>query len=297
MRSVWSELLLAVLALVLLPRSALGAEPDTVRLTVPYRSQLDGDPYQGGNCGPATMGMILAAYGKQVPTQELRALVNDLQGTWGTYDSGTFIENLGVIAERHGLKPLDLFAGTKLRRWTLDDVRGHLQAGHPVVPQVWFRGLPGRENRDYNGDHYIVLTGYEGDDFLYSDSIDSDGPGANRRISATQLENAWRNSDFPYAALAIAGPDGRGSLLPTLTPTPTQTPTPRPTATATASPSPSPTATPEPSPMPPPPIATPTVTGGVAGDLAGLGPPPPLVSGSVLIALLGTIAIVGRRRS
>lgn len=210
-----------------------GAAGEERRLAVPYRSQLDGDPYQGGNCGPATMGMILAAFGKQVPTTELRGLVNDMQGTWGDYDSGTLIENLAAIGDHYGLRPVDLFTGAKdkkgkdvFRRWTLDDLRRQLDAGRPVVPQVWFPALPGREKAAYRGDHYLALTGYEGDEFVYNDSIDRDGPGANRRISAAQLEKAWRNSDFPYAAVAFAGPPERAAVpwvaraLPTSTPAP-----------------------------------------------------------------------------
>jgi hypothetical protein len=40
--------------------SGAGAAGEARRLVVPYRSQLDGDPYQGGNCGPATMAMVVA---------------------------------------------------------------------------------------------------------------------------------------------------------------------------------------------------------------------------------------------
>ena len=64
-----------------------------------------------------------------------------------------------------------------------------------------------------NGDHYIVLTGYGADAVIYNDPIDKEGPGASRRMSWAQFDNAWRNSDFPYAALSIGGSDARPSLL------------------------------------------------------------------------------------
>jgi len=261
-----------------------------VRLLVPYRSQLDGSPYAGANCGPAVMGMVLAAYGREVPTADLRALVNDLQGTWGRYDEGTFIQNLAVIAERYGLRALDLYDGRRLRRWTLEDVRRHLRAGHPVVPQVRFRDLPGRQESPYRGDHYIVITGYEGEVFLYNDPIDRDGPGMDRRISAAQFERAWRNADPRYAraALAVAGPNG--GLTPVPSPTPTATPSPTATPTIT----PSPTVMPAPSATPTPPavtVASPLPPSALSGDgSARVAPGGPLavwLGGGALLLLVG----------
>ncbi|HEY3081719.1 MAG TPA: C39 family peptidase [Chloroflexota bacterium] len=213
----WLLGLLLVVSL-LLPASAAAAE--THRLAVPYRSQLDGNPYEEADCGPAVMAMVLAAYGRYVPTGEVRGLVNDLQGTWGVYEAGSFIENLAVIAGRYGLQARGLFPATPgagkgkpgknvLRRWTLAELRRALEAGQPVVPQVRYRSLPGHEESDYWGDHFVVLTGYDGDAFVYHDPVDRHGPGEDRRVPAAQLDAAWRTSEFPYAAFAVVGLDGR----------------------------------------------------------------------------------------
>jgi hypothetical protein len=214
-------LVLLLLAVVALPPSALAAS-GAHRLAVPYRSQLDGNPYEEADCGPAVMAMVLGAYGQDVSTVELRAVVNDLQGTWGVYEAGSFIENLVVVAGRYGLRPRGLFpaapgAGQRrpgknvLRRWTVAELRRSLEAGQPVVPQVRYRGLPGHEQAEYWGDHFVVVTGYDGDAFVYHDPVDRHEPGADRRVPAAQLEAAWRTSEFPYAAFAVAGPDGRGA--------------------------------------------------------------------------------------
>jgi uncharacterized protein YvpB len=190
------------------------------QLAVPYRSQLDGNPWELADCGPASLAMVLAAYGKSVPTAEVRAIVNDLQDTWGNNDAGTFLENIGLIASRYGLQPIGMFKAPgvykyedkMLRRWTLAELRAQLDAGRPFIPQVWYRGLPGRERKAYDGDHFIVITGYQGDDFIYNDPIDKDGIGAERRISAARLDLAWRNADFPYAGVALGGPASRASV-------------------------------------------------------------------------------------
>jgi uncharacterized protein YvpB len=194
----------------------LAGQPDARWLPVPYRSQLDGNPYEMADCGPSSLAMVLAAYGKDVPTMDVRKHVNKLQGTEGAYDSGTFIENIFWVAKSYGMRPNGLWPNPQAKnhkKWTLDEVRAKLDDGQPIIPQVWYRGLPGRESKAYNGDHYIVLIGYAGDDFLYNDPIDKDGPGYARRISAAQLDKAWRNSDFPYAGVAIGGPPERASLL------------------------------------------------------------------------------------
>ncbi|MBI3967773.1 MAG: LysM peptidoglycan-binding domain-containing protein [Chloroflexi bacterium] len=182
--------------------AAVEEEDDTpsrlVRLAVPFRTQFDGSAYQGGNCGPASLAMVLAAFGKVVPTGDLRAIVNDLQGTWRIYDSGTAIDNLATIARRHGLQPT-------LRRWTLDDVRDQLRAGQPLIPQVRYRALPGRAGSRYGGDHYIVITGFDGDEFIYNDPASDIYPGHQRRMSARTLLNAWSTSSYPMGAVAVGG--------------------------------------------------------------------------------------------
>jgi hypothetical protein len=216
-RSLGVVLLLA-LTLAAWPAAA-SADAGARHLSVPYRSQMDGSPDEDGNCGPAAMSMVLGAYGRTVSIAEARGLVNDLQGTWGVEGAGTFIENLAVIGQRHGLRAWGLVpepataltrppGKNKLRRWTLDGLRAQLGAGFPVVPQVRYRDLPGHESSDYWGDHYVVVTGYEGAEFIYNDPVDKYEPGYARRIAAAQLDKAWRSSSFPYAAVSFSGPEG-----------------------------------------------------------------------------------------
>jgi hypothetical protein len=103
------------------------------------------------------------------------------------------------------LQGLDLMENGRYRRWTLDDVRAHLRAGHPVIPELRYRMMPGREWLWIGTDHYVVITGMVGDDFVINDPIAMDGHG-ERIISAASLQRAWMSSDFPGAAVAIARP-------------------------------------------------------------------------------------------
>jgi len=205
------------------PRPPEGPLPagDLRWIPVPYRSQFDGNPYEDSDCGPASLSMVLAAFGKTVPAVEVRGLVNQLQGTQGVYDAGTAIENLAEIGRRHGLRPYGLEApGGGFTVWSLIGLRQAIDAGNPVIPQVWYRGLPDRRQRPYDGDHYIVITGYVGDAFIYNDPVDRDAPGNARVMSAAQLDLAWRNGDFPYAAVAFAGSAERPALAARIIPRP-----------------------------------------------------------------------------
>jgi hypothetical protein len=170
----------------------------------PYRSQLDGSAYAEANCGPTTLGMALDAFGISVPPNQVRAEALDAQHMHGN-GTGTLITALAQVAQNHGLQALDLFADDgSINRWTLDDIRSHLQREQPVIVQVRYRSLPGRGGAYYFGDHYILVTGIVGDGFLYNDPINVDGLGWDRVISGGALETAMNASDARYSHAAVA---------------------------------------------------------------------------------------------
>jgi hypothetical protein len=179
---------------------------DIAHVFAPYRSPLDGAPYAEANCGPTAVGMVLEAFGISVPSRQLRAEALDAQHMFGN-GVGTLITALSAVVERHGLSSFDLYAaGGGLYHWTLDDIRAHVQQGHPVVVQVRYRSLPGRGGVYYFGDHYIVITGVVPDGFLYNDPIDIDGLGWDRVMSGDRLRTAMDASDrrYAYSAFAVA---------------------------------------------------------------------------------------------
>ncbi|MBI3965775.1 MAG: C39 family peptidase [Chloroflexi bacterium] len=179
-------------------------------LAVPYRSQLDADRYAGANCGPASLAMALGAFGIDVPTRDLRTRVNQIQGTAGDYDSGTTLEAIAQIGEEHGLHPFGLLEGKKkYRQWTLDEIRAELRRGHVFIPQVHYRSLPGHEDGNPHIDHFVILTGVLGDRFVYSDPAFPGWHGTRLTIGEERLRLAWEKGDYPYAAVAFAGPVDR----------------------------------------------------------------------------------------
>ena len=175
-----------------------------VSMDVPYRTQLDGSLSAAANCGPASIGMTLDSFGISLGTNQIRAAAMRSMGIWDPF-SGTTLESLRDVVEANGLQGLDLEGDRRYKRWTLDDVRAHLRAGHPVIPQLRYRLMPGREWVWVTYDHYVVITGFDGDEFTYNDPIALGGKG-ERTMTSQQLLRAWMNSDAPGAAVAVARP-------------------------------------------------------------------------------------------
>jgi hypothetical protein len=184
-----------------------------VRISVPYRSQLDGSDYAGSNCGPTVLGMALESFGMNVPPPDVRGQVlNSEDFKPDDADAGSFIWALARVAQSHGLQAHGLYEGDGggLHRWTLDEVRASVRLGQPVIVQVVYRGLPGREDSGYYGDHYVIITGLMGDNFLYNDPIGGaeahEAPGYDRLMTPTELRRAMRASDtgYQYTAFGLA---------------------------------------------------------------------------------------------
>ncbi len=180
-------------------------EPSAVRISVPYRTQLDDTPWASANCGPTALSMGLEYLGRRVSSERVRRVVLDAQNIHGN-DVGTFIWALAAAAGHFEARAIGLYEGGVQRRWSTDDVRHHVENGEPVILQVAYRALPGRENALYGGDHYIIVTGLVGDGFLYNDPVDSDGIGYDRVMTAAQLERAMNATDrrYAYAGFALA---------------------------------------------------------------------------------------------
>ena len=185
-------------------RAVLAEGRPEIWVRVPYRSQLDGTAYASANCGPASVAMALEAFGKTEAPSAVRAAALALQGMPDCDDCGLFIQHLATVAEASGVPTHGLRgAEDSFRRWSVDDVRTALRAGQVVIPQVKYRRLPGRGSSGFGGDHYVVLTGIRGDQFVYNDPMDHDGSGYGRLISAEALATAMADSSFPRVAFAV----------------------------------------------------------------------------------------------
>lgn len=217
-------------------------EDGRVVLPVPYRSQYDGTAYSAGNCGPVSLAMALGAFGASVAVTDIRRAANKVQGTTGWYDSGVAITVLADLASEYGLTVRGLRANGGYDRWSFDEVRQALRNGNLVIPQVHYASLPGHERGNRAIDHFVVITGYEGDFFRYNDPAFSGGAGHGLLISQERLSLAWKRGDFPYAAFSVGPGAGMASLIappepePEVEPAPAVVPAPRPIVPAAVPP-------------------------------------------------------------
>lgn len=176
---------------------------DLPQVFAPYRTQLDGSAYEEANCGPTAVGMAMAAFGVSLPAPTVRAEALAAQHMSGN-NVGTLITALADVVQQNGLTAYGLLGDDgSIQSWSTDDVRAQLQLDDPVVVQVRYRSLPGRENTAFYGDHYILVTGLVPDGFLYNDPIDYDGLGWDRVMSDQRLDMAMNASDSRYSHAAF----------------------------------------------------------------------------------------------
>jgi hypothetical protein len=199
--------------------AALGSS--AIRMPFPFRTQKDGDRFQGSNCGPAALGMILDAFGVARGNADLRFLSHTYQGTVGAR-TGTALQHIAHVAADLGLEPRGLYQRPDrswgkegFARWTVEDIRAEVLAGRPVVPLVKFRLLPGHEDSPFRADHYVVIHGVDGDQFLYHDPIyESPWEGGAKWMSDETLAAAMRPTLVPQQAVSFGS--GRFAVLPAL---------------------------------------------------------------------------------
>jgi hypothetical protein len=184
-----------------------GAAP--VRLTTepPYRSQLDDSIYARSDCGPAVLGMVLAAYGIDEDTLELRQLTHTYQGTWPAVRVGTALQHIAHVAEDFGLATYGLYEDTnRFHQWTVDEIGAQVASGRLVIPLVRFGLLPGHEDTGVRWGHYILLYALQDDGFLYQDpAVRPIEEGRVRWISRDQLERAMAPVWPARQAVALGG--------------------------------------------------------------------------------------------
>ena len=174
-------------------------------LGVPFITQLDGSAYAEVNCGPASAAMVLAAFGIHTTPAHIRNYANAMSGMYGR-DVGTSLDQLSRALVESGLEVTDLYSGDGYLRWSTTLLRDEVEAGHPVVTLVKYRALPGHVGARVNFDHYIVIAGLAGDDFIYNDASYTGDRGYGLLISPGDLERAWDYSSIPRHGMAVGLP-------------------------------------------------------------------------------------------
>jgi hypothetical protein len=171
----------------------------------PYRTQLDDSIYARSDCGPAVLGMVLADYGVDEETLELRRLTHEYQGTWPAVRVGTALQHIAHVAQDFGLATDGLYEDVDtFHQWSVDEISAQVAAGRLVIPLVRYGLLPGHEDSGVRWGHYVLLYAVEGDGFLYQDpAMRPIAEGRARWISRDELGQAMAPTWPPRQALAL----------------------------------------------------------------------------------------------
>src|SRR3954451_9181931 len=174
----------------------------------PYRTQLDDSIFARSDCGPAVLGMTLAAYGIDEDTLELRRLTHTYQGTWPAVRVGTALQHMAHVAEDFGLSTYGLYEadGETFHQWSVDELTQQVGSGRLAIPLVRFGLLPGHEDTGVRFGHYILLYAVAGDGFMFQDpAVRPIEDGRARWISRDQLDRAMAPVWPPRQAMTIGG--------------------------------------------------------------------------------------------
>ncbi len=119
-------------------------------------------------CGPASLSSVFKYYGKDVSQEEIAQVVYSpkLKGALIT-DLRKYAQSQGFVAE--------------VLQGNLEDIEEYIDRGIPVVVLVdlgsWVRSVP----------HYMVIVGYDGEHFIVHTGYE-----ANKKVRKEDLDKTWR---------------------------------------------------------------------------------------------------------
>lgn len=180
-----------------------------VKLKVPYKSQVAPTAgYSHNDCGPASVNMMLAAVGTDVTIDSMYKTgpAANLLST-GLLGTGTLIQ----LAKAYGLELKRQANDTGL---TLDGARQLLDAGRPLLMLMDYTVIVKYKlnsiSTSGNFGHFVVMVGYEGDDFLIHDPYQKADLKGFFVWSTKVVEECWNRgygaSGNHYARICLVPP-------------------------------------------------------------------------------------------
>jgi len=167
-------------------------------LDVPYKSQWDAEGNLTNNdCGPACVSMVLNYYGENTTINEVFKRTGAGQGLIN-------ISQLQKAISSYGYESYFEIGKT----W--DDCRNLLNQNTPPILLIHYGPLSSRQDKNYSGGHFIVLTGEDNDCWICNDP-DFWGQyrqdGGQHRYLKNEMELAWgqcaKDGNPPYSFLVI----------------------------------------------------------------------------------------------
>jgi hypothetical protein len=182
-------------------------------LDVSYRNQLDGSAYALANCGPTSLSMVLAYYGIDDSVWDLRARSMQAQHSlWATRAAtrlDTVCSSTTWRASQRASEstPMVCGRGTPTAPTIFWSGR-HYSFGVRLrlIVQASYRALPTHADSRTLDDHYSVVHGTVGTDFVYSHPMGIRDSGPVQQISESDLMAAMAAAASPRAGFAVVRP-------------------------------------------------------------------------------------------
>jgi hypothetical protein len=173
-------------------------------IPAPIYSQFDGSIWSASNCGPTSLSMALGAIGISADQLTLRREANAQMGSTDP-EEGMSWEALVAAAQKNGAAIKGLIGGSGYRAWGVDDLKRELDLGHPVVLLLKYRLMPDHYGSSYSGDHYVVGLGFDPQgNLVYNDPAGTVDQGVRRRLTPTELNDAWSDTWAGLVRTAMA---------------------------------------------------------------------------------------------
>jgi len=153
-------------------------------LEVPYKSQWDDDARGTINdCGPASVAMILNFYGLNVTTDEVF-------GRTGAGSGMISVQQLQQAIASYG------FSSRYIKGSSPTELKRLIDNGIPVICLVHYGDLSSRQDKNFIGGHFLVVSGYHRDGYYCKDPDfwgDFRKDGEHNYLKA-EFEAAWVNA-------------------------------------------------------------------------------------------------------
>ena len=150
-------------------------------LPIPYRSQLAEDAGWGrGDCGPATLAMILLGLGIYITVDALGKILQKPQ-----HYTISSMRELQQLAREFRISLG--YAG----RMGLADVTGCIERRQAITALVWYPEMPNQFDPTYEDGHFVNIVGVEGETIVYHDPYYRGMAGGALRAPWGDFSRAW----------------------------------------------------------------------------------------------------------
>lgn len=164
---------------------------DTKIIDVTYYSQLvSGALKFRQDCGVACIKMLCEFYKIETPIIDRMSELTSLM----IKDNGLTLEQLDSLAKYYGLNTLVFDAELKEIKFLIDNNK-------PSIVLIDYEYIPNRWDKNYMGQHFVVITGYDDNYIYYNDPDYPNGNGKNVKTSISNFDTALRKANPSYRGI------------------------------------------------------------------------------------------------